>query len=424
MAGERILVVDDEPGVRSALQGILHDEGFVVEAVGSGEAGLSAATATPFDAVLLDVWLPGMDGLETLQRLREARPELEVVMISGHGTIDTAVRATKLGAFDFIEKPLSLERTLLVLRNALRQSRLERRNRQLMDRLRRDTEIVGASATADILRRRVEAAGASEVPVVLRGEPGSGRQTAARRMHDSGRRVNGPFVVVPCAALVGPGAEEALFGTQGVAGKLALAREGSLYLEDVDCLPPKVQRRLATALAAAGDASARPRVIASAAPQAALQAELGQLLEVLSIEVAPLRTRREDVPILADRFMTDLAREYGRRPRHFAPDCLAAMRSYAWPGNVRELQHLVEGLLLSAEDEVIRLAELPERLGGTRSPSEDLYREFASLAEAVECFERYYVGRVLSEEGSDTVAAARRLGLTHEALRARLRHRE
>jgi DNA-binding NtrC family response regulator len=224
--------------------------------------------------------------------------------------------------------------------------------------------------------------------------------------------------------LIGAAAEVALFGTEHGSGRLALAVAGSLYLEDVDRLPPEVQRRLAAALEAADGTRGGPRVIASTGPQAALHTELGQVLEVLSIDVAPLRTRREDVPLLAERFMGDLAREYGRRPRRFAPDCMAAMRSHAWPGNVRELHNLVEGLLLSGEDELIRLAELPERFGGAGSASEDLYREFASLAEAVECFERYYVGRVLSEEGADTVTAARRLGLTHEALRARLRQRE
>src|SRR5262245_31209974 len=212
MAHERILVVDDEPGVRTALEGILRDEGFDVATASSGEEGLERLSEREADAVLLDVWLPGIDGIETLMELRERGIDTEVAMISGHGTIETAVRATKLGAFDFIEKPLSLERILLVLRNALRQRRLEHRNRRLLEQLDRDTEVLGSSSAAQALRGRITAAAGSDAPVLLCGEPGSGRETAARRIHASGPRSGEAFVGVACAVLDPLDAEQALWG--------------------------------------------------------------------------------------------------------------------------------------------------------------------------------------------------------------------
>jgi two-component system nitrogen regulation response regulator NtrX len=413
VAGERVLVVDDEPGVRAALESILGDEGFEVRSAASGEAGLEACEREPYDAVLLDVWLPGIDGLETLQRLRQRRPDAEVVMISGHGTIETAVRATKLGAFDFVEKPLSLEKTLLVLRNALRQRRLEQCNRRLLEQLARETEILGRSAPAENLRREVEIAAGSRAPVLVSGEPGSGRETVARRIHAAGPTAERPFVRVPAGALDPLAAEAALFGREGEPGRLDLAAGGTLFLDDADELDPALQRRLAERL---GEQHAPPRLIATAAAVAGLGPSLLGYADVVRIDVPPLRERREDVPLLAERFMADLAREYARPPRRLAPDCLAALQSHDWPGNLRELRNLVERLLLFAPGDVVRLSDLPARLGGARSPAEDLYREFSSLAEGLAAFERYYVARILADEAGDRPAAAARLGLTPEEL--------
>jgi two-component system nitrogen regulation response regulator NtrX len=413
---ERILVVDDEPGVRSALRGILADEGFEVLTADSGEAAVAMAERESFDAALLDVWLPGIDGLETLKRLRDRRPDAEVVMISGHGTIDTAVRATKLGAFDFVEKPLSLERTLLVLRNALRQRRLEQRNRRLLDHLARETEIVGRSMAAEGLRRAVDAAAACDAPVLLCGEPDSGRQTAARRIHAAGRAADGPFVDVPCATLDRVAAEQALLGPSS---RLQTAAGGSLLLEDLDRLAPDLQRHLAGRLGSGSDVEPF-RILATAGPAGSgLDAALRRRIDVLRIDVPALRERREDVPLLAERFMSDLAREYSRLPKRLGADCLVALKAHGWPGNVRELRGAVERLLLVVAGDVVHLEDLPASLGGGRPPGEDLYREFASLEEGLKAFERHYVARVLSEEGADLDAAARRLGLTRQELERR-----
>jgi len=422
VTAERVLVVDDEPGVRSALEAILADEGFEVTTVETGEEGLEALDRGSFDALLLDVWLPGIDGLDTLRRLRELNHDVEVVMISGHGTIDTAVRATKFGAFDFVEKPLSLDRTLLVLRNALRQRRLQRSNRRLLEQLTRDTEIAGSSAAAVELRGLVQMAAAADAPVLICGGRGSGRETVARRIHAAGRRPDGPFVEIPCGALDAQAADRALSNDPG--GRIALAEGGALFLEDVGRLDGEIQRRLAANLLARTKEGADLRIMASAPPAAdGLAQELRQVLDVIRIEVPSLCDRREDIEQLAERFMLDLSREYGRPPKQLAPESQVALKSYDWPGNIRELWNLMERILLLVPGEVVRAEDLPEGFGGARGLAGDLYRDFESLEDGLETFERYYVHRVLAQENGNEEAAAARLGLRLDELARRLKGR-
>jgi two-component system nitrogen regulation response regulator NtrX len=417
MSRESILVVDDEPGVRSMLEAILKDEGYAVVAVGSGEDGLTAAATRPFDALLLDVWLPGIDGIETLARLKAQGVDAEVVMISGHGTIDTAVKATRLGAFDFVEKPLSLEKTLLVLRNALRQRRLEKRNRSLLDQLARDTEILGDSEAARRVRREVEAAAASEAPVLVCGEVGSGRETIARHVHSASRRADQAFVHVPCAGLSGASVAAALFGSESGPGRLELAERGSVFLEDVDALPGDLQAALASWL----PTHPGVRWIATAAADpVGLTSPLREHLDVIRITTAPLRLRREDIAPLALRFQRDLAREYGRTEKRFSSESLAALSRHDWPGNIRALRNAVERALLLAPADEIQISDLPQDLGGATHSAEDLYGPFETLAEGLAAFERYFLRRVLREEKGNIEAAARRMGVSAAALRDRI----
>jgi two-component system nitrogen regulation response regulator NtrX len=417
MARERILVVDDEPGVRSMLEAILRDEGYEVDSVGTGEDGARLAAERPFDALLLDVWLPGIDGIETLSRLRAKGIDAEVVMISGHGTIDTAVKATKAGAFDFVEKPLSLEKTLLVVRNALRQRRLENTNRSLLRQLSRDTEILGESEAARRVRRGAEAAGASDAPVLICGEPGSGRETVARHVHAASRRAEAALVHVPCGALDPAAGGAILFGAESSPGRLKLAERGSVFLEDVDALPSELQARLAAWLAARPDV----RVLASAGPDpGGIRSVLRAHIDVIRIAVSPLRERREDIALLALSFMRDLAREYGRPERKIASDAMAAMVRHDWPGNVRALRNTVERLLLLAAADEIRVGDLPVELGGAAPPVEDLYAPFATLAEGRAAFERFFLRRALRDAKGDVEAAARRAGVSTAELTARI----
>lgn len=417
MSRESILVVDDEPGVRSMLQAILTDEGYGVTAVGSGEEGVTAATARAFDALLLDVWLPGIDGIETLSRLKAQGVDAEVVMISGHGTIETAVKATKLGAFDFVEKPLSLEKTLLVLRNALRQRRLERRNRSLLDQLARDAEILGDSEAARTVRREAGAAAATEAPVLVCGEVGSGRETVARHVHTASRRADQAFVPIACASLSGAAAAADLFGSESGPGRLALAERGSVFLEDVDGLPASLQ----TAIAAWMPDHQEIRWIATAAADpAGLMSPLREKLDVIRIMTAPLRVRREDIALLALRFQRDLAREYGRPEKRFSSEALAALGRHDWPGNIRALRNAVERALLLAPADEIQLSDLPQDLGGATHVTDDLYGSFANLAEGLAAFERHFLRRALREEKGDIEAAARRSGVPASLLRDRI----
>jgi DNA-binding NtrC family response regulator len=258
--------------------------------------------------------------------------------------------------------------------------------------------------------------------VLLRGEPGTGRETIARRIHATGRRSDGPFVAVPCGALDALGGEAALFGPAATGGRLALAAGGSVFLEEVHRLPEPIQQRLATTVSALAESDSGLRAIASTGPQAAgVVPELGRRLDVVRIDVPPLRERREDVDVFAARFMRDLAREYGRDERRLAPDALATLRAHAWPGNVRELRNVVERLLLLVPDSIVHARDLPAEFGGETTAADDLYREFRSLAEGLESFERYYVRRAWNTTRGDLEAVARILGVPLEAATAKAR---
>jgi two-component system nitrogen regulation response regulator NtrX len=396
---ERILVVDDEPGVRTALEGILEDEGFEVDCAETGEEGLEKLSAARYDAVLLDVWLPGADGLAILKTLRERNHDPAVVMISGHGTIETAVGATKLGAFDFVEKPLSLERTLLVLRNALRQRQLEKTNVQLLEHLSRDTEITGSSPASERLRHAVEIA-------------------AEASIHAASRTPDAPFVEVPVAALDDGAAAEALFGDGDRPGRLDLAAGGCLFVEDADRLSTPLQKRLAAAIGERARRVAGLRVIASTAVNPQLNAELAHQLQRLRIDVPSLKERSDDLHTLAERFMVDSAREYAREPKRLSADALKALAAWHWPGNVRELRNLMERLLLFVDADEIHAKDLPQPLV-EGSPSVDLYGRFKTLDAGLQAFVHYHIERCLAESGGDWEASAARLGLTIEELRRR-----
>jgi two-component system nitrogen regulation response regulator NtrX len=343
--------------------------------------------------------------------------DAEVVMISGHGTIETAVKATKLGAFDFVEKPLSLEKTLLVIRNALRQRRLEKKNRSLLAQLARDTEILGESEGARRVRREAAAAAASDAPVLICGEPGSGRETVARHIHAASRRADQALVQVSCGAFVGGDGVALLLGSDGGSGRLALAERGSLVLRDVAALPKDVQGSVASWLSTHPDV----RVIATATDDAAgLDSPLREQVDVIRIATVPLRARREDIALLAERFLGELAREYGRPEKSFSSDALAALTQHDWPGNVRDLRNFVERSFLLAPEAEIRPSDLPSELGGATSVVEDLYAPFPTLQEGLAAFERYFLRRVLREANGDVDAAARRAGIPTKTLRGHI----
>ncbi len=381
-----ILIVDDEPGVRNSLSGVLRDEGYAVEAVSSGEECLERVTRSPIDLIVLDVWLPGMDGLATLGRLRERQVDSQVVLISGHGNIESAVRAIEDGcAFDFVEKPLSLEKTVLVVRNALHQRRLEAENRALRARVDRDQTMVGESYAMRQLREQVAMAAPTNGRVLIYGENGTGKELVARTIHGlSRRRRAATFVELNCAAIPEELIESELFGhvrgafTGAVAdrrGKFEVADGGTLFLDEIGDMSLKTQAKVLRVLqeqtmeAVGGTARIKVDARVVAATNKDLQYEIrgGRFrrrivhhfrLNVIPIFVPALRERQEDIPLLADHFMAEFAREYGRRPKRFEPGARSVLQHYAWPGNVRELRNVIERLMIMVPGDEISPGDL------------------------------------------------------------------
>src|SRR5882724_4705179 len=327
MAGEHILIVDDEKLIQSTLRGVLEDEGYRVTSAGTGEEALARLIDDAPDLVFLDIWMPGMDGLEALAEMKHRRPETSVVMISGHGTIETAVKATKLGAYDFVEKPLSLEKTLLVVERTLGHARLEQQHRQLRERVERGQEIVGKSAVIDELRQQIAVAAPTTGRVLIHGESGSGKELVARAIHARSTRTEGPFVEVNCAAVPEELIESELFGhergafTGAVArrrGKFELADGGTLFLDEIGDMSLKTQAKALRVLEeqaferVGGKETIRVDVRVITASNQNLQEQIGAgrfredlfyRLNVIPIEVPALRKRKEDSPALVEHFI-------------------------------------------------------------------------------------------------------------------------
>jgi two-component system nitrogen regulation response regulator NtrX len=437
-----ILIVDDEPGVRTALTGVLHDEGYAVEAVATGEACLDRMTRGPVDLIVLDVWLPGMDGLATLQRLRERQVDAQVVLISGHGNIESAVRAIKLGAFDFVEKPLSLEKTVLVVRNALRQRKLEAENRALRARVDKTQTMVGESYAIRQLREQVAMAAPTNGRVLIYGENGTGKELVAKTVHQLSKRRNGPFIEVNCAAIPEELIESELFGhvrgafTGAVAdrrGKFEAADGGTIFLDEIGDMSVKTQAKVLRVLQEqtlepiGGTQRIKVDARVLAATNKELQSEIraGRFredlyfrLNVIPIFVPPLRERQEDIPLLADHFMAEFAREYGRRIKGFEPGARVTLQQYPWPGNVRELRNVIERLMIMAPGDAISAADLGflDPSGVTRPLGDMPPAERMTLHEARDRFERELILRTLAEQQGNMSRTAEVLGVERSNL--------
>ena len=449
---ESILVVDDESGVRSSLAGILGDEGYVVETVETGEACLKSLETRRFDLMFLDVWLPGMDGLETLERVRHLDPEMSVIVISGHANIETAVKAVRSGAQDFVEKPLSLDKTLLVVRNALRQRHLESENRALKAQVEQRWLIVGESPAVRALRAEIAQAAPSNGRVLIYGENGTGKELVARNLHLKSLRASGPFVEVNCAAIPEELIESELFGHVRGAftgalgskkGKFELADGGTLFLDEIGDMSLKTQAKVLRVLQEqklepVGGTSSVPvdvRVIAATnkrldeeIARGTFREDLYYRLDVIPFRVPPLRKRAEDVPLLARHFLADFAAEYGRRAKDISPAALDLLAAQPWPGNVRELRNVIERLVIMVPGERIEARHLPESLlasttrDETRVPGEELSGTSAqSLVEAREEFEKRYIWRKYRECGGNMSRTAEALKVERSNLYRKMR---
>jgi two-component system nitrogen regulation response regulator NtrX len=386
-AKPQILVVDDEQDIRSSLQRILEYEGMVFTEAASGSEALERVAAFDPDAVLLDIKMPRMDGLEVLAELRKRKPELPVVMISGHGTIGTAVEATKLGAFDFMEKPLERERVLLVLRNALQQRRLSVENRDLRLASEEQHRMVGQSPVLEELRAAIARCAPTKASVLITGESGTGKELVARAIHTNSPRSDKAFVKVNCAAIPEELIESELFGhikgsftgaTKDQMGKFVRADGGTIFLDEIGDMSVKTQAKVLRALqdgevepvGAAKVLTVDVRVIAATnkslteeIAEGRFREDLYYRLNVVPIEIPPLRERSEDIEPLVSHFAEQFCVENNYKPKSFSAEARAALRRAAWCGNVRELRNAVERLLIMSPGDTIGVGDLPAGLG-------------------------------------------------------------
>jgi two-component system nitrogen regulation response regulator NtrX len=434
-----ILIVDDEPGIRQSLKGVLEDEGYKTSTAESGEACLELLRKVNFDVVLLDIWLPGMDGLETLEKIQESDNGPEVIMISGHGTIETAVRATKLGAFDFVEKPLSLDKTLILLKNAVDARRLRGENRELKKQLQARGTIVGESIPMKALRQQIGLMAPTNGRVLIYGESGTGKELVALAIHGQSLRKDAMFVEVNCAAIPEDLIESELFGHRKGSfpgaqadkeGKFKKADSGTLFLNEIGDMSLKTQSKVLRTLdeqsftPVGGDllSTVDVRVIASTNKDLEEEISKGNFredlfyrLNVIPFFVPPLRERREDIPQLARHFLKEFSQAYGRRQREITDEAIAVLTRYSWPGNVRELRNVIERIVImnptAQKLERKHLPPLVYRDGGRKSLG-----EFSTLHQARAAYERDYILKKLDEHHGNVSRAAEVLGLERSHL--------
>ncbi len=439
---ESILIVDDERGIRETLSAVLRDEGFTADAVGTGEECLKAIALRAYGCVLLDVWLPGINGLETLSQMRASNCDAAVVIISGHGNVETAVRATKLGAFDFIEKPLSIEKTVLTVRNALRQRQLERANEEMSAELKAEYERVGESVGMRALRKQIAVVAPTDGRVLISGESGAGKELVARAIHAQSRRAAAPFIEVNSAAIPEELIESELFGhvkgsftgaTAAKKGKFEIADGATLFLDEVSDMSANVQAKVLRVLeeqrfepvGSNTPISVDVRVIAATNKHLDEEIEKGTFrsdlffrLNVIPFEVPPLRDRPEDVPLLIDHFNHRFANAYGKKAKRFDPKAIEAMQRYSWPGNVRELRNTVERVMILHQKGGVGVKDLPAF--GDEEPPASSYR-FPSFKEASDAYHREFIQRKLDEAGGNVSRAAELMGIDRSHLYRRMR---
>jgi two-component system, NtrC family, nitrogen regulation response regulator NtrX len=435
-----ILIVDDESGIRDSLRGVLEDDGFKTGEAESGEACLDLLEKQTFDVILLDVWLPGIDGLDTLQKIRALENPPEVIMISGHGTIETAVRATKLGAYDFLEKPLSIDRTLSLIKHAIDAKKLRRENRDLKKQLQSKNVIAGDSIPMKALRQQISIMAPTNGRVLIYGESGTGKELVAHAIHAQSLRKEEMFVEVNCAAIPEDLIESELFGhrqgsfsgaSSDKEGKFQKATGGTLFLDEVGDMSLKTQSKVLrtldeqrfTPVGGADAITVDVRVIASTNKDLEEEISKGNFredlfyrLNVIPFFVPPLRERKEDIPLLARYFLKEFAAAYGRRSREITDDAIQTLTRYSWPGNVRELRNVIERIVImnptTTKFERKHLPPLVYRDGTRRAAG----TEFSTLHQARDAYERDYILKKLDESHGNVSRTAETLGLERSHL--------
>jgi two-component system, NtrC family, nitrogen regulation response regulator NtrX len=446
---KQILVVDDEERIRQSLNGILKDEGYeVVESKDGGQA-LKQLENDPPDLVLLDIWMPGMDGMEVLERMKGQIPNLPVIMISGHGNIELAVKAVKLGAYDFIEKPLSLEKVLLAVNNALLFSKLEQENRALRQEVERKYEIVGNSAQVEKLKEQIKIVAPTNGWVLINGENGTGKELVARAIHRLSLRTGKSFVEVNCAAIPEELIESELFGHEKGSftgaltkkrGKFDLAHEGTLFLDEIADMSLKTQAKILRILQeqkferVGGTEMIYVDVRVIAATNRDLKEEIQKgkfredlyyRLNVIPIAVPPLRERKTDIPLLVEHFIAEFCLENNKEPKKISPEAVELLASYSWPGNVRELKNIVERMVIMTRGSVIEPKDIPDPVREQpKAPLEFSFFDFDLLRDARREFEKRFIMKKLSENDENISKTAEMIGIERSNLHRKIKSYE
>lgn len=372
----KILIIDDERSIRHTLKEILEYESYSVDEAADGEVGLDQLRKNKYDVVLCDIKMPKIDGLEVLQRAQEIAPDVPFIMISAHGTIDTAVDATKKGAYDFLQKPPDLNRLLVTVRNALDKANLVTETKKLKKKISKNYEMVGSSPALEKVRRAIDKVAQTDARVLITGPNGAGKEMVARQLHEKSNRSDGPMVEVNCAAIPSELIESELFGhekgsfTSAVKqriGKFEQANGGTLFLDEIGDMSLSAQAKVLRALqenkitrvGGEKEISVDVRVVAATNKDLLKEIEernfredLYHRLGVILIHVPPLNERREDIPELVQKFLADIARDYGSKPKRITPTALAFLQELDWRGNIRELRNVVERLVIMSDDEI------------------------------------------------------------------------
>ena len=444
-----ILIVDDEPSILKSLSGLLSDEGFEIETASNGYEALKIIDTESPDLVLLDIWMPGIDGIETLKEIKKNNPFIQVIIISGHGTIETAVKATKLGAFDLIEKPLSIDKVIVAINNALNFRRLEEENRYLRKKTLEKHSITGSSPNILALKEQIEIVAPTEAWVMITGENGTGKELVARTIHQLSARANEPIIDVNCAAIPEELIESELFGHEKGAftgatakkrGKFEIANKGTIFLDEIGDMSLKTQSKLLRVLqeqqfqrvGGSRTLSVDVRVIAASNKDLEEEIDKGRFrediyyrLNVIPIEVPPLRDRLEDLPLLIDTFFHESAKQNRSKRKELSQEALDMLCNYHWPGNVRELKNLIERLVIMVEKDVIDKSDIPVSYNPDIkegvAPIENQLFLFDHFKDAKKAFEKEFIQRKLMQYNNNITKTAESIGVERSYLHKKLK---
>jgi two-component system nitrogen regulation response regulator NtrX len=435
-----VLVVDDEKGILETLSSIIEDEGYDVITASSGEEGLKMFLKHTPDLILLDIWMPDMDGIETLKKIRSKNKDVSIIMISGHSNIDTAVQAIKLGAYDFLEKPLSLDKVLILISRALEKQKLEKENIALKSSISEQWKIVGESPKIVELQDKISKAAASMGRVIIYGESGAGKELVARALHETGARKDKDFIEVNCAAIPQELIESELFGHEkgsfagafeAKKGKFELADGGTLFLDEIGDMTLTTQAKVLRIIETqefqkvGGSKKIQVDVRIIAATNKDLEEEIQKAqfredlyfrLNVIPIYVPPLRERKDDIPLLIEHFLQNLARQYGQKKKQLSKATLRSLMEYDWPGNVRELKNTIERLMIMNPEEIIDVKEIQP----VKAAKAD-YTSFNTLREAKEQFEKDFITKKLQENNWNVSKTSENLEIERSNLHRKIK---